>query len=90
LTLRRVSSAGPAFNFSYAYSNSMDMGSDTERAREFTTNSFSFITSSFNPASNRAVSDFDPRNLLTGDFVHALPFDAAEGTRGTAAGLRMR
>lgn len=74
LTLRRVSTSGLAFNFSYTYSNSIDMGSDTERASEFTTNSFSFITNSFNPSSNRAVSDFDTRHLLTGDFIYALPF----------------
>jgi hypothetical protein len=74
LTLRRVSDNGLAMNFSYSYSNSIDMGSDTERASEFTTNSFSFITNSFNPSLNRAVSDFDTRHLLTGDFIDQLPF----------------
>jgi hypothetical protein len=74
LTARKVTSNGLAFNFSYTYSNAIDMGSDTERASEFTTNSFSFITNAFNPKSNRGVSDFDVRHLLTGDFVYQLPF----------------
>ena len=74
LTLRRVTSVGLAFNFSYTFGNSIDMGSDTERASEFTTNSFSFITNSFNPSLNRGVSDFDTRHLLTGDFIYNLPF----------------
>jgi hypothetical protein len=74
LTLRRVTNVGLAFNFSYTYGNSIDMGSDTERASEFTTNSFSFITNSFNPSLNRGVSDFDTRHLLTGNFIDQLPF----------------
>ena len=74
LTLRRTTNVGLAFNFSYTYGNSIDMGSDTERASEFTTNSFSFITNSFNPSLNRGVSDFDTRHLLTGDFIDQLPF----------------
>jgi len=74
LTLRRVTTKGLAFNFSYTYANSIDMGSDTERASEFTTNSFSFITNSFKPSLNRGVSDFDTRHLLTGDFIYNLPF----------------
>jgi hypothetical protein len=74
LILRRVTNVGLGLNFSYTYGNSIDMGSDTERASEFTTNSFSFITNSFNPSLNRAVSDFDTRHLLTGDFIDQLPF----------------
>jgi Carboxypeptidase regulatory-like domain len=74
LILRRVTDSGLGLNFSYTYGNSIDMGSDTERASEFTTNSFSFITNSFNPSLNRGVSDFDTRHLLTGDFVDQLPF----------------
>lgn len=74
LTARKVTSNGLAFNFSYAYSNAIDMGSDTERASEFTTNSFSFITNAFNPKENRGNSDYDTRHLLTGNFVYELPF----------------
>ncbi|MGH9615708.1 MAG: hypothetical protein ACRD28_03120, partial [Acidobacteriaceae bacterium] len=74
LTARKVASSGLSFNFSYTYSNSIDLGSDTERASEFTTNSFGFITNAFNPKTNRGVSDFDTRHLLTGDFIYQLPF----------------
>ncbi|MGO8720877.1 MAG: carboxypeptidase regulatory-like domain-containing protein [Acidobacteriaceae bacterium] len=74
LTARKVTNVGLSLNFSYTYSNAIDMGSDTERASEFTTNSFGFITNSFNPKTNRAVSDYDIRHLLTGDFIYQLPF----------------
>ncbi|MGB7171265.1 MAG: carboxypeptidase-like regulatory domain-containing protein [Acidobacteriaceae bacterium] len=74
LTLRKQSSAGLDLDLSYTYSKSIDLGSDTERASEFTTNSFSFITNSFNPKTNRAVSDFDTHHLLTGDVIYPLPF----------------
>ncbi len=74
LTARKVTSSGFSFNFSYTFSNAIDMGSDTERASEFTTNSFSFITNAFNPKSNRATSDFDTRHLLTGNFIYPFPF----------------
>jgi hypothetical protein len=73
-TLRKESNTGLDLDVSYTLSKSIDMGSDTERASEFTTNSFSFITNSFNPKSNRAVSDFDTRQLLTGDVIYPLPF----------------
>ena len=84
LTLRRVAKDGFAFNFSYTYGNSIDMGSDTERASEFTTNSFSFITNSFNPSLNRGVSDFDTRHLLTGDVIDQLPFGQGKRFAGNA------
>ncbi|MGB6134218.1 MAG: TonB-dependent receptor [Acidobacteriaceae bacterium] len=74
LTIRKASGTGLNLDLSYTLSKSIDMGSDTERASEFTTNSFGFITNSFNPKSNRAVSDFDTRHLLTGDAIYALPF----------------
>lgn len=74
LTARKVANNGLTFNFSYTYSNAIDMGSDVERSSEFTTNSFSFISNAFNPKSNRAVSDYDVRHLLTGDFIYQLPF----------------
>jgi hypothetical protein len=76
LTLRRVSSSGLTFNFSYALAKSIDTGSDTERSSEFTTGggSFSYITNSFNPKAIHAVSDFDVRHLLTGSFIYQLPF----------------
>ncbi|MGC2637369.1 MAG: carboxypeptidase-like regulatory domain-containing protein [Acidobacteriaceae bacterium] len=73
-TVRKQATTGLTLDLSYTLSKAMDMGSDTERASEFTTNSFSFITNSFNPKSNLAVSDYDTRSLLTGDAIYPLPF----------------
>jgi hypothetical protein len=73
VTARKTTNVGFSFNFSYTLSNAIDMGSDTERASEFTTNSFSFISNAFNPKSNRAVSDYDTRHLVTGNFIYQLP-----------------
>ncbi|MFZ0516322.1 MAG: carboxypeptidase-like regulatory domain-containing protein [Acidobacteriaceae bacterium] len=72
VTARKVTNVGLAFNFSYTYANSIDMGSDAER--NIGTGSFSKIINSFNPKLNRGVSDFDVRHLLTGDFIYQLPF----------------
>lgn len=72
LTARKVTNVGLSLNFSYTYSNSIDMGSDTER--QIGTESFSKIINSFNPKLNRGLSDFDVRHLLTGDFIYQLPF----------------
>ena len=85
LTLRRVTDNGLSLTFNYALSKSIDMGSDTERSSEFTTGggSFSYITNSFNPKGLRAVSDFDVRHLLSGDFIYQLPF--GQGRRFAAA-----
>ena len=74
LTARRVTNSGLAFNFSYTMSQSIDLGSDTERNNELSATGFSAIINSFNPKANRGPSDFDTRHLLTGDFVYQLPF----------------
>ncbi|MGC1872490.1 MAG: carboxypeptidase-like regulatory domain-containing protein [Acidobacteriaceae bacterium] len=74
LTARKVINSGLAFNFSYTYSNSIDLGSDTERNNELSGTGFSAIINSFNPKLNRGVSDFDTRHLVTGDFIYQLPF----------------
>jgi hypothetical protein len=74
LTARKQSTNGLDMDFSYTFSKSIDIGSDAERASEFTTNSFGFITNSFKPKTNRAVSDYDTRQLLTGDAIYQLPF----------------
>lgn len=73
-TIRKQASNGLDLDASYTVSKSMDFGSDTERASEFTTNSFNFITNSFRPKSNLAPSDYDTRSLLTGDAIYPLPF----------------
>lgn len=74
LTARKVTNNGLSFNFSYTYSNSIDMGSDAEKNGAFATGSVGMIINSFNPKLNRGVSSFDVRHLLTGDFVYQLPF----------------
>ena len=74
LVIRHPMSHGVQLDFSYTLSKSIDMGSDTERSSEIGTNgSFSNIINSWNPSLNRAVSDFDTRHLITGDWVYTLP-----------------
>ncbi|HEX4019844.1 MAG TPA: carboxypeptidase-like regulatory domain-containing protein [Acidobacteriaceae bacterium] len=84
LTLRKVTNVGLAFNFSYTYGNSIDMGSDAERASSFSTGSFSEIINSFDPGLNRGLSDFDVRHLISGNFVYQLPFGRGQRFAGNA------
>jgi hypothetical protein len=82
LILRHPASHGLQFDFSYTYSRSIDMGSDTERSSELATsvsnngnaNSFTEIINSWKPEQNRAVSDFDTTHQITFDWVYQLPF----------------
>ena len=79
--LRHAMSNGVQFDFTYTLSNSIDLGSDTERAGELNGSStynsgasFSEIINTFHPEFNRGVSDFDTRHLISGDWVILLPF----------------
>ena len=75
VTLRHPMSHGLQADISYTYSRSIDFGSDAERNTEFSGNlGSSSIINSFNPALNRAVSDFDTTHLLTVDWVYQMPF----------------
>jgi Carboxypeptidase regulatory-like domain len=82
LILRHPVSHGLQLDFSYTYSRSIDMGSDTERSSELTTtvsnngepNAFTEIINSWRPEQNRAVSDFDTTHQVTFDWVYQLPF----------------
>ncbi len=89
LTARKVTNVGLAFNFSYTWSHSIDMGSETERASEFnvTNGSFSYITNAFNPKENRGPSDYDIHNLLSGNFIYQLPY--GRGMRYGASANRL-
>jgi hypothetical protein len=79
ITLRHPFSHGLQADFSYTLSKSIDLGSDTERASEISTNgSFSNILNTWNPALNRSVSDFDARHLITVDWVYRLPFGSGQ------------
>jgi hypothetical protein len=74
--LRHPASHGLQFDFSYTWSKSMDMGSDTQRASEInsTNGAESEILNSWKPKLNKAPSDFDIRHLVTVDAVYKLPF----------------
>ncbi len=79
LILRHPMTHGLNLDFSYTFSKSIDMGSDTERGTEFNNTdasgggSFSSIINTWNPSLNRGVSDFDTRHLITADWVYQLP-----------------
>jgi hypothetical protein len=72
--LRHPVSHGFQMDLSYTLGNSIDMGSDTERANETLGGSGSYLTNSFIPSQERAVSDFDVRHLITFNSSYALPF----------------
>ena len=89
LTLRHPVSHGLQMDFSYTWSNSIDMGSDTERSNEFGTNasntgSFSEILNTWKPYLNRGPSDFDTRHLITADWVYQMPFGRGKAVLGGA------
>ncbi len=90
-TLRHPSSHGLTLDLSYTWSHSIDMGSDSERATEVTSNtigtgsrSFSEILNTWKPYLNRGNSDFDVRHLVTVDWVYVLPFGKGKTFAGTA------
>ena len=90
--LRHAMTHGLQLDFSYTLSNSIDMGSDTERTNELFNqtgvfqqgSSFSEILNSFRPQLNRGVSDFDTRHLITADWVYELPFGQGKAFAGSA------
>jgi hypothetical protein len=75
LILRHPTSHGLNVDFSYTFSKSIDMGSDTERGTIVNGGggAFSSIINTWNPSLNRGVSDFDTRHLITADWVYILP-----------------
>ncbi len=73
LTVRKVASSNLNFTASYTLAKSLDLGSDAERAGGNGA-AFSRIYNSFKPRLNRAVSDFDVRNLISGNAIYQLPF----------------
>jgi hypothetical protein len=83
---------GFSVDFSYTYSHSIDMGSDTERSNEFggndtNTGSFSTILNTWKPYLNRSSSDFDTRHLITTDWVYQLPFGTGKAIAGGSNGV---
>jgi hypothetical protein len=77
LVLRHAMSHGLQMDFSYTFSKSLDMGSDTERScvqcGANAESTFSWIVNAFRPAENYGVSDFDTTHLITADWVYLLP-----------------
>jgi hypothetical protein len=88
LVLRHPSTHGLQLDVAYTLSKSIDFGSDAERSTEFSTSnsgdSFSDILNTWKPYLNRAVSDFDARQLLTVDGVYQLPFGRGRAVLGGA------
>lgn len=93
ITLRHPMSHGLQMDFSYTLSNSIDMGSDSERSNEIAgttssnTGAFSEILDTWKPTLNRGASDFDTRHLITVDAVYQLPFGRGRQFAGNISSL---
>ena len=88
IILRHPTSHGLNLDFSYTFSNSIDMGSDPERGTEVaplnTGGNFSNILNTWKPYLNRGHSDFDIRHLITTDWVYQLPVGRGQKFAGSA------
>ena len=69
-------------DLSYTYSKSLDLGSDSESNPTNTGNSYGFIIDAFNPRKNYAISDFNTKHLLTGDWILRLPVGRGQAFGG--------
>jgi hypothetical protein len=99
LIMRHPMSHGLQVDFSYTYSKSIDLGSDTERVNSQGTTSttsaiglgtstvLSYIANPWNPGLNRAPSDFDLRHVITFNWVYELPFGRGKSYAGNAGGV---
>jgi hypothetical protein len=97
--LRHPMSHGLQVDFSYTYSKSSDLGSDTERVNSQGTTSttspiplgtstiLSYIANPWNPGLNRAPSDFDLRHVITFNWVYELPFGKGKTFAANAGSL---
>lgn len=75
IQLRRPMTKGLQVDFSYTFSKSLDLGSDTERMCEYCKGGVaSPIISTWYPRYNYAVSDFDTKHMVNADWVFSLPF----------------
>ncbi len=85
-SLRHPTAHGLSFDLSYTLSKSLDLNSGTERASEFSADSLggSAIQNTWNPKLNKAVSDFDTRNMVNADMVYDLPFGRGKYYLGSA------
>jgi hypothetical protein len=97
--MRHAMSHGLQVDFSYTYSKSTDLGSDTERTNPQGTTStttpiglgtstiLSYVENPWNPGLNKAPSDFDLRHVITGTWVYELPFGKGKSYLGSAHGV---
>jgi hypothetical protein len=79
VTLESKARRGVQMEVSYTLSKSLDMGSDAERTMFSSStgtsagSSFGAILNAWNPRLNYAISDFDVRHLISGNWVVELP-----------------
>jgi hypothetical protein len=97
--MRHPMSHGLQVDFSYTYSKSIDLGSDTERVNSQGTTSttsaiplgtstvLSYIANPWSPGLNRAPSDFDLRHVITFNWVYELPLGKGKNFLGNSGGL---
>lgn len=83
-TLRHPFSHGFQTDLSYTLGNSIDLGSDAERANFVGGGVGSYITNTFNPEQNRGVSDFDTRHLITFNGSYQVPFGKGQSFGASA------
>jgi len=87
-SLRHPSSHGLTVDANYTLSKSLDMGSGVERANWVSSDAYGgggAIQNSWNPKLNKAVSDFDTRNMVTVDWVYALPVGRGKAVLGSSS-----
>ena len=88
ITLRQKMNQGVQMELSYTLSKSIDMGSDSERTMFSSStgtnagSSFGAILNAWSPRLNRAVSDFDTRHLVSGNWLAELPVGSGKKTAG--------
>ena len=97
--MRHPMTHGLQVDFSYTYSKSLDLGSDTERVNSQGTTStisaiplgtstiLSYIANPWNPGLNRGPSDFDLRHVITANWVYELPLGRGKSFAGAAGTL---
>jgi hypothetical protein len=77
-------SHGLQMDLAYTYSNSIDMGSDAERATLRNGGAFSYILNTWKPYLNRSPSDWDTRHLVTVNWLYQLPIGRGQAIAGNS------
>lgn len=90
LSLRHAMSAGLQFDVNYAYSKSIDVGSNAERVNGFESGGLAFnsqVINAFSPNLWRAVSDFDTTHQINANFIWDMPYGRGRHWGGGASGI---